>query len=226
MKRIMRCCLLLVLDLGDVHSAIIEVTAGGGSEPTYMFSNNQGNEVATMTGNVTSGDITTSGDLRTAAGNSVDDLAARLAAADATINVLMANSVNDLAARLAAAEATINVLMASATFRWVLSQPNTNCANTCQSAYGSGATCNKQKMAELTNCAKIETAMMLAGHSCRSCEDGNPNYVRSYSGMPAVWQGTNLGTCTLWDSTVSYTSVDCNIVQYSDMRPLCYCNLS
>ena len=55
-----------------------------------MFSDLQGNYVATLTGNVSSGDITASGDLKTEAGSSMDDMATRLAAAEATIQNLQA----------------------------------------------------------------------------------------------------------------------------------------
>jgi hypothetical protein len=72
-------------------SAVIEVTAGGDvTEPTYMFSDVQGNSVATLTSNVSNGDITASGDLKTEAGSSMDNMATRLAAAEATIQNLQA----------------------------------------------------------------------------------------------------------------------------------------
>jgi hypothetical protein len=53
------------------QAAIIEVTAssgGGGfgaTEPTYQFSDLSGTPVATLIGNVSNGDITASGDLKT-----------------------------------------------------------------------------------------------------------------------------------------------------------------
>ena len=79
------------------QAAIIEVTAssgGGGfsaTEPTYQFSDLSGTPVATLIGNVSNGDITASGDLKTGTGNGMDDLASRLATAEATIANLTAS---------------------------------------------------------------------------------------------------------------------------------------
>lgn len=88
-------------------SAVIEVTAGGAhaTEPTYQFSDSSGSSVATLTANVTDGKIIASGvveaaDVRTSGGVSMDDLATRLAAAEAS---------------LASQEAIIASLKASAT---------------------------------------------------------------------------------------------------------------
>jgi len=61
-----------------VKAAVIEVTSGGGVEPTYMFSDSSGNPVATLTGNLSNGDITASGDLKTGS-SSLNDVASRLA---------------------------------------------------------------------------------------------------------------------------------------------------
>jgi len=73
---------LCFLALGE--GAVIEVTAGGAvSEPTYQFSDSSGSSLATLTG--ASDKITASTDLETGSGNRVDDLAARLAAAEALI---------------------------------------------------------------------------------------------------------------------------------------------
>ena len=82
----------------NAQAAVIEVTASsggvGGTEPTYQFSDLSGTSVATLTGNVSNGDITASGDLiasgdvKTGSGNRVNDLAARLAAAEATISAM------------------------------------------------------------------------------------------------------------------------------------------
>jgi len=81
------CCLLLALGLGDVHSAVIEVTAGGGTAPTYQFSGDSAEQLANFTANA-DGSIAASGilhvtDLVTGSNNRVDDLATRLAAAEA-----------------------------------------------------------------------------------------------------------------------------------------------
>ena len=85
------------------QAAVIEVTASSGgvyaTEPTYQFSDLSGTPVATLTGNVSNGDITASGDLkasgvveaadvRTTGGASMGDLAARLASAEAKIALL------------------------------------------------------------------------------------------------------------------------------------------
>ena len=74
----------LVCFLALCEGAVIEVTAGGTvSEPTYQFSDSSGSSLATLTGSGTK--ITASTDLETGNGNRVDDLATRLAAAEATI---------------------------------------------------------------------------------------------------------------------------------------------
>ena len=79
--------LLFVVSLATVAStagAVIAVTAGGAvTEPTYMFSDSNGDSVATLTGNVSNGDITASGDLKTGAGNGLNNVASRLATLEA-----------------------------------------------------------------------------------------------------------------------------------------------
>ena len=82
LRNIVRSLVALSLATG----AVIEVTAGGSvSEPTYRFSDISGNSVATLKANITDGQITASGDVQTGAGNSIDALHTRLAAAEATI---------------------------------------------------------------------------------------------------------------------------------------------
>jgi hypothetical protein len=82
----MRAFFILVhaLSMPLVWGAIIEVTAGGEvSDPTYQFTGWQGEHLANWT--AINGTITASGDVKTGNGNRVDDMAARLAAAEATI---------------------------------------------------------------------------------------------------------------------------------------------
>jgi hypothetical protein len=71
------------------QAAVIEVTASsggvGGTEPTYMFSDLSGTPVATLIGNVSNGDITASGDLKTGSGNSVSANAAQIEALEARL---------------------------------------------------------------------------------------------------------------------------------------------
>ena len=69
------------------HAAVIEVTAGGvgGTEPTYRFSDLSGTPVATLIGNVSNGDITASGDLKTGSGNRVDAMATMVGVLQAEI---------------------------------------------------------------------------------------------------------------------------------------------
>eukprot|EP00966_Prymnesium_polylepis_P335229 7390588-Prymnesium_polylepis.1 len=75
----------LVCFLPLCEGAVIEVTAGGtGSEPTYPFSDSSGSSLAPHS-LVADTKITVSTDLETGNGNRVDDLATRLAAAEATI---------------------------------------------------------------------------------------------------------------------------------------------
>jgi hypothetical protein len=76
------------------QAAVIQVTAGGvgGTAPTYMFSDLSGTPVATLTGNVSNGDITASGDLKTGNGHSIDDLAAHVGALAAQLSTLRAAS--------------------------------------------------------------------------------------------------------------------------------------
>jgi hypothetical protein len=70
--------------VASTAGAIIEVTAGGAvTEPTYMFSDSNGDSVATLTGNVSNGDITASGDLKTGTGNGLNNVASRLATLEA-----------------------------------------------------------------------------------------------------------------------------------------------
>jgi hypothetical protein len=104
------CWLCLALLPLHVRSAVIEVTACGVvSEPTYWFSDATGSPMATLTGS--SSAVTSSVDLATGSGNSVNDLAARLAAAEATVaETASSTRVDNLTARLAAAEATIATL--------------------------------------------------------------------------------------------------------------------
>ena len=83
------------------EAAVIEVTAGGAvSEPTYQFSDSSGSSLARFTGSGTK--ITASTDLETGNGNSVDDLATRLAAAEATIASLQIALAAKLDAAIAA----------------------------------------------------------------------------------------------------------------------------
>ena len=99
-----------------VKTAVVEVTAGGHvNEPTYMFSDITGFPLATLKGSSTA--LTASTDVVTGNGNSVDTLATTIATLQATID--------DLALRLAAAEATIFSL----TYPWVpVSGASMNCA--------------------------------------------------------------------------------------------------
>ena len=90
MTRILCACLLVALKVGDVLGAVIEVRAGGGTEPTYKFSDHSAVQLANLT--ATDSAIVASGDLKTGTGNGLNDLASRLNATEA---------------RLAAAEATI-----------------------------------------------------------------------------------------------------------------------
>jgi hypothetical protein len=79
-----------------VEGAVIEVTAGGDvTEPTYQFSDDSGAHLVNLTGSADK--IKASGDLETGSGNSLDalntlatQLAARLAAAEASIALLQA----------------------------------------------------------------------------------------------------------------------------------------
>ena len=77
--------LALLLTPSAVTGAMIEVTAGGAvGDATYQFSDLAGSPLANFS--ATSSDkITASADLETGSGNRVDDLASRLAAAEATI---------------------------------------------------------------------------------------------------------------------------------------------
>jgi len=69
------------------RAAVIEVTEGGDfNDATYMFSDSSGTEMSSLKGNSTA--VTSSTDLVTGSGNSVNDLAARLAAAEAIIALL------------------------------------------------------------------------------------------------------------------------------------------
>ena len=82
-RRLIGNVLLLMMIPQAVESAVIEVTAGGAvEEPTYLFT-----ESDVVAANLTArnGTIKASGDLETGSGNRVDDLASRLAAAEATI---------------------------------------------------------------------------------------------------------------------------------------------
>jgi hypothetical protein len=82
-------CFLALLP--STLGAVIEVTAGGEqADPTYLFSDEGGNGLANLTAN-SDGAITASGDLKTGTGTRVNDLATRLAAAEATIAGLTAS---------------------------------------------------------------------------------------------------------------------------------------
>ena len=76
------------------QAATIEVTASsggvGGTEPTYQFSDLSGTPVATLIGNVSNGDITASGDLKTGSGDSVSAMAAEIKALKANYAALAA----------------------------------------------------------------------------------------------------------------------------------------
>jgi hypothetical protein len=78
--------------------AVIEVTAGGTSPPTYLFSDEVGVGIANLTA-TSNGSITASGDLKTGAGNGMDDLATRLAVAESIIQQ-QATHIANLTARL------------------------------------------------------------------------------------------------------------------------------
>ena len=79
---------LLAFTFLQVRGAVIEVTAGGAvSDPTYQFSGWNGEHLANLSANHNS--IVASDDLKTGSGNSVDDLATRLAAAESTIATLL-----------------------------------------------------------------------------------------------------------------------------------------
>lgn len=85
-------CALLCFLSTQGWSAVIEVTAGGSiNDPTYRFSDEYGQHLANLT--ATNGMVTSSGDLETGTGNSVNNLATRLAAAEATITSLTSGAV-------------------------------------------------------------------------------------------------------------------------------------
>jgi hypothetical protein len=89
-----------------VEGAVIRVTAGGSTtEPTHQFADMSGGHLANLTAN-TKGEITASGDLKTATGNGVDDLAARLATVETLID------------RVARLEAQVAYLMRNCERRW------------------------------------------------------------------------------------------------------------
>eukprot|EP00966_Prymnesium_polylepis_P017302 398993-Prymnesium_polylepis.1 len=78
--------------LASSDAAVIEVTAGGDvSDPTYQLSDAQGHNLANLT--ATSVKVKASVDVEKGSGNSLDDLATRLAAAEATIAALTAVTV-------------------------------------------------------------------------------------------------------------------------------------
>jgi hypothetical protein len=56
-----RTVITFVLRLTSCNAAIVRVTAGGGTDPTYQFADGSGSSVATFTADVTNGKITASG---------------------------------------------------------------------------------------------------------------------------------------------------------------------
>ena len=84
---VMRIAAILKLSFSVVaHAAVIQVTEGGAMhDATYMFSDLSGTKLATLVGNSTA--LTASTDLVSGHGNSLDDMAARLAALEAFIGI-------------------------------------------------------------------------------------------------------------------------------------------
>ena len=91
---------VLLVTVAVAAGAVIEVTAGGTVHPpTYRFSDEVGEGIANLTA-TSNGSITASGDLRTGAGNGMDDLATRLAVAESTMQQ-QATHIANLTAQLA-----------------------------------------------------------------------------------------------------------------------------
>ena len=72
-----RTVITFVLRLTSCNAAIVRVTAGGGTDPTYQFADGSGSSVATFTADVTNGKITASGvieasDVQTTSGASLN----------------------------------------------------------------------------------------------------------------------------------------------------------
>ena len=141
LRRCFRIVLLLMMIPG-VYSAVIEVTAGGAvKEPTYLFTGFNGPVANLSLSSQSNGTIKASGDLQTGNDNSVDELAARLALAEAKLEeqaVLIDQLISDLGLKLnistaastyltnsSAASTYLTTSLADSTYRTISSADST-----------------------------------------------------------------------------------------------------
>ena len=108
-----------------IYGAVIEVTAGGTvHEPTYQFSDLSGNHMTNLT--AVRDKIRASGDVETGHGNSIDDLATRLAAAEAT-NALVTSlqsSITSLQSSITSLQSSLDKTRNSILACWAVLPPS------------------------------------------------------------------------------------------------------
>ena len=81
--------LVMMVAIVTAHGAVIEVTGGATpSDATVRFSDSSGTQLVTLSAS-SSATVTSSADVTTGTGTSVNDLGTRLAAAEATITALL-----------------------------------------------------------------------------------------------------------------------------------------
>ena len=198
-------------------SAVIEVTAGGSiNDPTcYRFSDEDGGHLANLT--ATNGMVKSSGDLETGTGNSVNNLATRLAAAEATIATVAAQAetiatlnttVTALLTALQAGHLVVTSKLASEYFVEVTGAgPNSGlywCEQNPCATSGNGVRGSSQW--PCVNCANSVNMWYDANNDWRWGMDGSGSVGRCFI--------SSLQSCTNqwpWECS-SFTLIDCSVL--------------